>query len=64
MDEALIHKMIDFGFTVGLHGHVHSPFAAPIEIRLPNATSLVVAGAGSLAVGDSRNFQWNNVNLD
>lgn len=52
MDQRVIHKLIDFGFSVGLHGHQHYPDAAPFELRLPNLTSLAVVGAGSLAVGD------------
>ena len=52
MDQRIVHRMIDYGFTVGLHGHQHYPGAAPFELRLPNLTSMVVVGAGSLAVGD------------
>ena len=52
MDQRVIHKLIDFGFSVGLHGHQHYSGAAPYELRLPNLTSMVVVGAGSLAVGD------------
>ena len=53
MDQRVIHKLIDFGFSVGLHGHQHYPDAAPFELPLPNLTSMAVVGAGSLAVGDS-----------
>lgn len=53
MDQRVIHKLIDFGFNIGLHGHQHYCGAAPFELRLPNLTSMVVVGAGSLAVGDS-----------
>lgn len=53
MDRRIIHKLIDFGFSVGLHGHQHYPDAAPFELHLPNLTSMTVIGAGSLAVGDS-----------
>ena len=52
MDQRVIHRLIDFGFSVGLHGHQHYPGAAPFELRLPNLTSMAVVGAGSLAVGD------------
>lgn len=52
MDQRIVHRLIDFGFTVGLHGHQHYPGAAPFELRLPNLTSMAVVGAGSLAVGD------------
>ena len=52
MDQRVIHKLIDFGFSVGLHGHQHYPGAAPFELRLPNLTSMAVIGAGSIAVGD------------
>lgn len=52
MDQRVVHRLIDFGFTVGLHGHQHHPGAAPFELRLPNLTSMAVVGAGSLAVGD------------
>ena len=54
MDQRVTHKLIDFGFTVGLHGHQHFPDAAPYELRLPHLTSMVVASAGSLAVGDDQ----------
>ena len=53
MDQRIVHRLIDFGFSVGLHGHQHYPGAAPFELRLPNLTSMVVVGAGSLAVGDN-----------
>ncbi len=53
MDQQVIHKLIDFGFNVGLHGHQHYPGVAPYELHLPNKTSMVVVGAGSLAVGNS-----------
>ena len=53
MDQRVIHKLIDFGFRVGLHGHQHYPGAAPFELCLPNLTSMAVVGAGSIAVGDS-----------
>ena len=53
MDARVIHRLIDFGFSVGLHGHQHYPGAAPFELRLPNLTSMVVVAGGSLAVGDS-----------
>ena len=52
MDQRVIHRLIDFGFSVGLHGHQHYSDAAPFELRLPNLTSMAVVGAGSLAVGD------------
>ena len=52
MDQGFVHRLIDFGFTVGLHGHQHYPAASPFEMRLPNLTSMVVVGSGSLAVGD------------
>ena len=53
MDQRVIHRLVDFGFSVGLHGHQHFPGAAPFELHLPNLTSMAVIGAGSLAVGDS-----------
>ena len=52
MDTRIVHRLIDFGFSVGLHGHHHYAGAAPFELRLPNLTSMAVIGAGSLAVGD------------
>lgn len=52
MDVRVTHRLIDFGFNVGLHGHQHFPGAVPFELRLPNLTSMVVVGAGSIAVGD------------
>ena len=53
LDQRIVHRLIDFGFRVGLHGHQHYPGAAPFELRLPNLTSMIVVGAGSLAVGDN-----------
>ena len=69
MDQNVIHRLIDLGFTVGLHGHHHYAAAAPFEVRLPNRTSMVVAGAGSLAVGDGEipmgeHRQFNVVDID
>ena len=52
MDARVIHRLIDFGFSVGLHGHQHYPGAAPFELKLPNLTSMTVVAGGSLAVGD------------
>ena len=52
MDARVVHRLIDFGFSLGLHGHHHYVDAAPYELRLPNLTSMAVVGAGSLAVGD------------
>ncbi len=52
MDQRIVHRLIDIGFNLGFHGHQHFPDAAPFELRLPNLTSMVVVGAGSLAVGD------------
>ena len=53
MDQRVVHRLVDFGFAIGLHGHQHFPGAAPFELRLPNLTSMVIVGAGSLAVGDN-----------
>ena len=69
MDQTVVHRLIDFGFRVGLHGHQHYPGAAPFEVRLPNATSMLVVGAGSLAVGDrdlpmGERRQFNLVEID
>ena len=69
MDERIIHKLIDLGFTVGFHGHHHYPAAAPFEIRLPNRTAMAIVSAGSLAVGDrelpmGENRQFNIVAID
>lgn len=69
MDQRVIHQLIDFGFSLGLHGHQHYPGAAPYELLLPNLTSMTVIGAGSLAVGDGElpmgeRRQFNVVVLD
>lgn len=69
MDQRVVHRLIDSGFTVGLHGHQHFPGAAPFDLRLPNLTSMAVIGAGSLAVGDQQlpmgeRRQYNIVVLD
>ena len=69
MDQHVIHKLVDFGFTVGLHGHQHYPEAAPYEVKLPNLTSMAVVCAGSLAVGDrelpmGEPRQFNIVEID
>ena len=52
MDQRVVHKLIDYGCQVGLHGHQHHPGAAPYALNLPNSTSIIVIGAGSFAVGD------------
>ena len=54
MDARVVHRLIDFGFGVGLHGHQHYAGAAPYQLHLPNLTSMTVVGAGSLAVGDDQ----------
>ncbi len=69
MDQRVIHRLIDSGFTIGLHGHQHFPGAAPFDLRLPNLTSMAVIGAGSLAVGDlelpvGQRRQYNIVVID
>lgn len=69
MDRRVIHRLIDFGANVGLHGHRHYPGAAPYELRLPNRTSMVVVSAGSLSVGDAQlpageRRQFNIVDID
>ena len=53
MDQRVVHRLVDFGFAIGLHGHQHFPGAAPFELHLPNLTSMIIVGAGSLAVGDN-----------
>jgi len=52
MDVRNVHRLIDLGFSLGLHGHHHYAGAAPYELCLPNRTSMAVVGAGSLAAGD------------
>ena len=69
MDARCVHRLIDFGFSLGLHGHQHFPGAAPFELRLPNLTSMAVVGAGSFAVGDDglpmgERRQYNIVVID
>ena len=69
MDSHIIHRLIDFGFSVGLHGHQHFPDAAPFNLRLPNSTSMIVIAGGSLAVGDGQlpmgeQRQFNVVEID
>ena len=69
MDERIVHKLIDFGFNLGLHGHQHRPGAAPSQLHLPNLTSMAVVGAGSLAVGNrelpmGERRQFNIVDVD
>ena len=69
MDQRIVHKLIDYGFQLGLHGHQHYPGAAPFELNLPNRTAAVVVGAGSFAVGDrelpmGEHRQFNIVRID
>ena len=69
MDQQVVHKLIDYGFQVGLHGHQHYPGAAPFTLALPNFTSIAVVGAGSFAVGDQElpmgeRRQFNIVEID
>ena len=69
MDKRVIHRLIDLGFSVGLHGHQHFPRAAPFTLDLPNQTSMAVVCAGSFAVGDKQlpmgePRQYNIVHID
>ena len=69
MDARIVHRLIDFGFSIGLHGHQHFADAAPFELRQPNSTSMVVIAGGSLAVGNSQlpmgeQRQFNIVAID
>ena len=53
MDQHVLHRMMDIGFSIGLHGHQHYPGAIPFELRALGETSMAVIGAGSLSVGNS-----------
>lgn len=53
MDQHVLHRLIDFGFSIGLHGHQHYPGAVPFELRGLGGNSMAVIGAGSIAVGNS-----------
>ena len=53
MDQHVLHRMMDFGFSIGLHGHQHYPGARPFELKSLGGTSMAVIGAGSLSVGNS-----------
>lgn len=69
MDQRVIHRLIDLGFGIGLHGHHHYPAASPFEIWSPWETSMAIASAGSLAVGNSElpegeRRQFNVVDID
>lgn len=69
MDQHVVHRLIDYGFCIGLHGHQHYSGAAPYELRLPNLTSMALIGAGSLAVGDNHlpvgeSRQYNVIDID
>ena len=69
MDARVVHRLIDFGFSIGLHGHQHFADAAPFELRQLNLTSMVVIAGGSLAVGDGQlpmgeQRQFNVVSID
>ena len=69
MDPRVVHKLIDYGFQVGLHGHQHLTSATPFALNLPNLTSMIVVSAGSLAVGDpelpmGEHRQFNIVEID
>ena len=68
MDDRVVHRLIDAGFVLGLHGHQHRADAAPYELRLPNMSSMCVVSAGSLCVGDAEiptgeNRQFNLVDV-
>ena len=55
MDQKIVHRLIDSGFNIGLHGHQHFPEATPYELRVPNlpSNSMIVISAGSLAAGNN-----------
>ena len=69
MHKHVVHRLIDLGFSVGLHGHQHYPQVDPFTLDLPNQTSMAVVCAGSLAVGDGQlptgeRRQFNIVEID
>lgn len=51
MDVGLVKRMIDRGFSLGLHGHQHRAETANHHINLPQKTDMVVVSAGSLCAG-------------
>ena len=52
MDAGVVENLIHFGYSIGLHGHQHYSSAGHTTVNLPNAVSMTVVSAGSLAVGD------------
>jgi hypothetical protein len=51
LDVQLVHRLIDYGYRVGLHGHHHRTDAAVMTLRLPTKEELALVSAGSLAAG-------------
>ena len=68
MSAEVIDQMIGFGFSLGFHGHRHRGSVIARTIRLPEAQSMAVVSAGSLAAGNPElprgvNRQYNMVEL-
>lgn len=51
LDVRHVHRLIDYGFRVGLHGHHHRTDAAVMTLKLPTKEELALVSAGSLAAG-------------
>lgn len=51
LDVQQVHRLIDYGFRVGLHGHYHRTDAAVMTLKLPTEEELALVSAGSLAAG-------------
>jgi hypothetical protein len=51
LDIRHVHRLMDYGFRVGLHGHHHRTDAAVMTLKLPTQEEFVLVSAGSLAAG-------------
>ena len=63
-----IHKLIDYGFRLGLHGHQHRSELVLHKLGLPDYGDMAVISAGSLAAGNAElprgvNRQYNMIQL-
>ena len=51
LDVRHVHRLIDYGFRIGLHGHHHRTDANVMTLKLPTSEELALVSAGSLAAG-------------
>ena len=51
LEGRIVHRLVDYGFRVGLHRHHHRSDATVMPLRLPTKEEFALVSAGSLAAG-------------